>query len=51
MIRDLTKIFNRRYIYRSAETGEFVSRAYALLHPRTTYSTPRSPHIEPMEDF
>jgi hypothetical protein len=22
--------------YRSAETGEFVSRLYALLHPKTT---------------
>lgn len=25
-----------RYRYRSAETGEFVSRLYALLHPKTT---------------
>jgi len=51
MIRDLVKIFNRRYIYRSAETGEFVSRAYALLHPSTTYATPRNQRIDPMERF
>lgn len=25
-----------RYRYRSAETGEYVSRLYALLHPDTT---------------
>lgn len=25
-----------KYIFRSAETGEFVSRLYALLHPATT---------------
>jgi hypothetical protein len=25
-----------KYRYRSAETGEFVSRVYALLHPKTT---------------
>lgn len=25
-----------KYRYRSAETGEFVSRLYALLHPATT---------------
>lgn len=25
-----------RYRYRSAITGEFVSRLYALLHPKTT---------------
>lgn len=43
MIRDLTKILNRKYIYRSAVTGEFVSRAYALLHPRETYAVPRYP--------
>jgi hypothetical protein len=25
-----------KYRYRSAETGEYVSRLYALLHPNTT---------------
>lgn len=25
-----------KYRYRSAETGEYVSRLYALLHPETT---------------
>jgi hypothetical protein len=25
-----------KYRYRSAETGEYVSRIYALLHPSTT---------------
>ena len=25
-----------KYRYRSAETGEYVSRVYALLHPATT---------------
>lgn len=51
MIRDLTKLLNRKYVFRSAETGEFVSRAYALLHPATTYATLRKPRIEPMERF
>jgi hypothetical protein len=35
----LAKIIGRkkaRYVYRSAVTGEFVSRAHALLHPFTT---------------
>lgn len=41
MIRDLTKILNFRYIYRSADTGRYVSRLYALAHPRTTYATRR----------
>jgi hypothetical protein len=26
-----------RYRYKSAETGEYVSKLYALLHPATTY--------------
>ena len=38
MIRDLTKIFNRRYRYVSAVTGRFVTRTYALLHPLETYA-------------
>lgn len=51
MNRDLTKLLNRKYIFRSADTGEFVSRAYALLHPKTTFATLRRPGIEPMERF
>lgn len=50
MIRDLTKIFNKRFIYRDAGTGEFVSRAYALLHPGTTFASPRKLRIDPMEE-
>ena len=38
----ISKIVDRvrrgpRYRYRSAETGQFVTRIYALLHPATTY--------------
>jgi hypothetical protein len=29
-------IIRRKYLYRDAETGRFVSRFYALLHPRST---------------
>lgn len=39
MIRDLTKILNRRYVYRSSVDGRFVTRLYALLHPRETYAS------------
>lgn len=28
--------FNRSYVFRSAVTGRYVSRLYALLHPSTT---------------
>lgn len=49
MIRDLTKILNRKYIYMSADTGRFVSRTYALLHPKECFATPRHGAIEPME--
>lgn len=31
----------RRWIYRSAVTGRFVSESYALEHPDTTYRVPR----------
>lgn len=43
MIRDLTKLLNREYVYRSSVDGRFVSRAYALLHPRETYAVKRCP--------
>jgi hypothetical protein len=29
-------VFKRRYRFRSAETGLFVTRLYAFLHPATT---------------
>lgn len=29
-------VFKRSYVFRSAVTGQFVSRAYALLFPRET---------------
>lgn len=44
MIRDLTKMFNHRYIYRSSVDGRFVSRVYAILHPRETYAVRRYPN-------
>lgn len=31
-------VFKRRYRFRSAITGQYVSRLYALLHPATTIS-------------
>lgn len=34
-IKDLFK-FKKKYVYRSAKDGRYVSRAYALLHPATT---------------
>lgn len=37
MISHLRKVFSKRYIFRSAVTGRFVTKAYALLHPRETY--------------
>lgn len=36
MIAALQRLVRRRYIYRDAETGRYVGRLYALLHPRTT---------------
>lgn len=30
-------ILRRRWVYRSAETGRFVSKAFAEQHPDTTY--------------
>lgn len=29
-------VLNPRYVFRSAVTGKFVSRVFALLHPRET---------------
>jgi hypothetical protein len=29
-------VFNPRFVFRSAVTGQYVSRAYALLFPRET---------------
>lgn len=37
MIGHYLAMLNPRYAYRSAVTGKFVSRAYALLHPKTTF--------------
>lgn len=51
MIRDLTKLLNRKYVYRSAVDGRFVSRLYALAHPATTYAVRRyGSDIKPQED-
>jgi hypothetical protein len=36
MIARTKALFSPRYRFRSAVTGEFVSKAYALLHPTTT---------------
>jgi hypothetical protein len=36
MIRRIHALLSRRYVFRDAETGQFVSKAYALLHPATT---------------
>jgi hypothetical protein len=36
MIGRIHALLSKRYRFRSAETGEFVSKAYALLHPATT---------------
>lgn len=47
MIRDLTKLLNRKYVYRSAVDGRIVSRAYALLHPKETYAVLRRPARRP----
>ncbi len=39
MIRKLIERIRKgpRYVYRSSETGRYVSKLYALLHPATTY--------------
>jgi hypothetical protein len=36
MLKHIAAVLNPAYRFRSAVTGEFVSRAYALLHPSTT---------------
>lgn len=36
MIARVRALLSPRYRFRSAETGHFVTRAYALLHPATT---------------
>ena len=41
IIDRIKSAFKRRYVYRSAVTGKFVSRAYAEAHPTTTYRVPR----------
>lgn len=48
-VRDLTKLFNRRFVYMDAGSGRFVTRAYALLHPLSTFAVPRHNYVEPME--
>ena len=36
MIKRIIGLISPRYIFRSSETGKFVSKAFALLHPSTT---------------
>ena len=36
MLKRIIGLVSPRYRFRSAVTGEFVSKAYALLHPRET---------------
>jgi hypothetical protein len=36
MIRRIRALLSPHWRFRSAVTGEFVSKAYALLHPATT---------------
>jgi hypothetical protein len=36
MIRRTIALLSPRWHFRSAETGQYVSKAYALLHPSTT---------------
>lgn len=38
MIARIRALLSPRWRFRSAETGLFVTRAHALLHPTTTYS-------------
>ncbi len=37
MIAHYAAMLNPRYAYRSSVTGRFVSRLFAMMHPRTTY--------------
>lgn len=41
MLEKLKALFRRKWIYRSAVTGRFVSEAYALENPDTTYRVRR----------
>lgn len=43
------ELLSRKYVYRDAGSGEYVTHAYALLHPLTTVAEPRYRRIEPME--
>lgn len=36
MIRRIIGLISPRYAFRSSVTGKYVSKAYALLHPRET---------------
>jgi hypothetical protein len=36
MIQFLKRLIQRRYVYRDAVSGEYVSQAYAEAHPATT---------------
>ena len=36
MIRFLSRLFSRKYLYRSSVTGKFVSRAFAEANPAIT---------------
>ncbi len=36
MIHRIIGLVSRRYVFRDAVTGLFVSKSYALLHPSTT---------------
>ncbi len=36
MIAHYLRMLDPRYVYRSSITGQFVGRAYALMHPHIT---------------
>lgn len=36
MLKRIHALLSKRFVFRDAVTGEFVSKAYALLHPSTT---------------
>jgi hypothetical protein len=36
MLKRIAAMFSRKWRYRSAVTGHYVSKSYALLHPRET---------------
>lgn len=36
MLKRITALISPRWRFRSAVTGQYVSKAYALLHPATT---------------